>query len=161
MKFQFSTGKYINKSNHREKVKKSWIFTIFLKTTPLSWKSSPFLINRFGKLQQKDPPPSSYVWKYQLFFKPSLSWRITSKFSWYNAILTVVIFIHSFLVHATVPRIDVWHSLVRNVICRFDDFCTAIKPVLYRAQKLYIDPCFYKEFGWASRFLKFMNFRIC
>ena len=35
-----------------------------------------------------------------------------------------------FLGRATAPRIDVWLPLVRNVLRRFGDFCTVIKPVL-------------------------------
>ena len=145
MKFQISKGKNRNRFIYRERLKKLNLYNLFGVPPSPQLEIFPFLLNKFGKFQQKDL--SSYVWKYQLFFKPSLSWGITTKFSWYNVILTLVTFIHTFwAMQPTVHRIDVWYSLVRNVLCRFGDFCTAIKPVLCRVQ-----------LGWASKFLKFMN----
>ena len=38
--------------------------------------------------------------------------------------------------------LDVWRLLVRNVIRRFDDFCTVIKPVLCTAGRWNIYPCY-------------------
>ena len=41
-----------------------------------------------------------------------------------------------FLGRAPAPRIDVWRPMVRNVLCRFGEFCTVVEPVLCTAQRL-------------------------
>ena len=58
MKFQISKGKNRNRFIHRERLKKLNLYNLFGDPPP-KLEIFPFLLNKFGKFQQKDL--SSYV----------------------------------------------------------------------------------------------------